>query len=275
MLQLNPAETYVVNRILKDWADNTTYYVQAKVYDADTRAVLATLNLTDNGSRWYSKSYKVPYDDMRRDGRRLIVITSVFTDSGYTTRSNNHYDEVEEILVQQRFNAATVFGAGGGSDINKDELIKALKEAIAEALVKEDAGEAPEPMDLIVTRCLEAYSQKIIDPIITPIAEVKAQIAGLPKPKDPEKVDFEPLLEAIAAVGKLISSLPKPKDVNFDPHVEAIKKDLKRAEVSILTAMQSQPKRDLVLSLMDGESMANENKSRRLKVIAAKHGIKT
>lgn len=136
MFTLNPGETFVINRILKDHTDATTYYVRAVVYDATTRAALNTLSLTDNGNRWFSVSYKVPWDNTFSRGRRILIITSVYTDSGYTTKSNNHGDESEEYLVQQRWDPAFQ-GVGGGSSIDEATLKRIFSEVIANIPIEE------------------------------------------------------------------------------------------------------------------------------------------
>lgn len=274
MLQLNPAETYVVNRILKDWADPTTYYVQAKVYDAGNRAVLETLNLTDNGSRWYSKSYRVPDTGQTRDGRRLIVITSVFTDSGYSVRSNNHYDEVEEILVLQHLDASVAFGGGGGFDY--DTIARLFKTILEEALkpkelAEGEVAEVEEPIELKITRCMEAFASKLL----APLAEIKGAVDVLPKEFKQEKVDLAGVLEMLDHTARMVAAIPtKHEKVDLDSVVDKFGKGLRALEAAIKAEISGQGKKDLVLSFMDNDEVAKDKRRRGLVAIAKKHGIK-
>ncbi len=224
MLVLNPNETYTVNRILKDWADNTTYYVQAKVYRADTRTLLETLNLTDNGNRWFSKSYRVPADTVYGRGTHLIIITSVYTDSGYTSKSQNHYDEPEEVLIQQRWNPAINMGGGdGGWDYKV--LLKEIKLLLEENRLTEEPPEtsiAPTVPERPIEERLEPVVERIVSnhvasTLVPAINSLANQIANLPKPIQPEPIDFAPITSSIAAVRKEISALPKPEKLDLNP----------------------------------------------------------
>src|SRR5437879_1246261 len=99
MLQLEPLELYTIARGLEDHTDSTQYYVQAVIRNAKTDALIATVQLTDQGDQHrYSKAWQVPQDQTGL-GFYLLIETSVYTDSGYTTKSQNYGDKYETYLV--------------------------------------------------------------------------------------------------------------------------------------------------------------------------------
>lgn len=195
---LNPGETFTINRILKDHTDATTYYVRAVVYDSVSRAVLATKDLTDNGSRWFSASYKVPHDNVFQNGKRILIVTSVYSDSGYTTKSENHYDEPEEYLVQQRWNPSVNFGGGDGGYDHK-AIIKEVSLLIDEKLA---------PMQEIEPLEFPQFDYDfLIKTIVAQVCEtMNARFDALPAP---EKPDFAPIMERSVALAQMILERPK------------------------------------------------------------------
>src|SRR5258707_3851150 len=101
-MQLEPLEDFTIARGLEDHTDSTTYYVRAVVRDAKTDALLATVNLTDQGdAHRFSKKWQIPADQTGQ-GYYLLITTSVYTDSGYTTKSSNYGDKDETYLVMRR-----------------------------------------------------------------------------------------------------------------------------------------------------------------------------
>lgn len=272
-MQLNPGESYKVNRILKDWADNTTYYVQAKVYEAAERTLLDTLNLTDNGNRWFSKDYRVPHDNVFGTGKRLIIITSVYTNAGYTTRSNNHYDEVEEILVQQRWNPSVNFGGGdGGYDhkaiIKEMSLLLDKKLAALAGIELEEGSEFPIKLQLPESVDTNALATGIVNALLTKVEEstkiIRKDIAALPKPKDPEKVNFEPILTAISQLSGKIGQLPQPEKVNFAPLLIEITRKLAALQAALTEEIGTQTSKELTLSFSDAPEVIKGNKKKAL-----------
>src|SRR5438552_2121522 len=104
MLQLNPLEDFTIARGLEDHTDSTTYYVRAVVRNAKTDDAIATVTLDDKGDgHRFTKKWQVPADQTGL-GFYILVMTSVYTDSGYTTKSPNYGDKYETYLVQSRMN---------------------------------------------------------------------------------------------------------------------------------------------------------------------------
>lgn len=210
-ITLNPAETFTINRILKDHTDSTTYYVQAIVYNADTRAVINTLNLTDNGSRWFSKAYKVPYDNVYSTGKRIVIVTSVFTDSGYTTKSQNHGDEPCEYLIAQRWNPASYIGGNSEAKNTFDEgkfkeILKTEVTALLKPLLELEPlipPEEPEPLDVAVL---------VADITRSVAAELSSRL---------ERPDLSPVLSQLALLKSEVEKLPH-KETNLTPIAERL-----------------------------------------------------
>ena len=127
-MQLHPRESFVITRQLANHTDSANYYVRAVVRNAKTDALLDTVDLTDKGSYRFSKSWLVPAD-VSGQGLWISILVSVYTDSGYTTKSPNHGDEMETYLVQDRFNP-NLGGFGGGSDIDYKRIKKIIDESL-------------------------------------------------------------------------------------------------------------------------------------------------
>jgi len=252
--------------------------VQAKVYDADTRAVLATLNLTDNGNRWFSKSWKVPYDQVWSNGRWVLIVTSVYTDSGYTTRSENHADESEEYLVQQRWNPTVHYGAGG-RDIDEEKLAKLLSAAIGEQL---------KPLiELEPVEFPEVDVEGLKNNVLAGVEEcVGRYFAGIKYPE----TDLKPVLEQLTALAQVIIERPKFKETDQSQvlqNIESIKNFLSSMRDDTVTVLE-----EVIVALLKENTQlktltsggggkisiemntGDEKKQRILQRLAMKHGIK-
>lgn len=122
-----------------------TYYVRAKVYDVDG-VLIDTVNLTDKGGQRFSRRWRVPVDRSGQ-GAYISIITSVYTDAGYTTKSDNYGDEENTYLVFDRVLGARGGGSGGGNlDIGTIRRVMAeeLEKAKPEEVEKEEKPEVEE-----------------------------------------------------------------------------------------------------------------------------------
>jgi hypothetical protein len=99
--QISPAENFDVFYFIRNHTDLTTYFVQGKVYDIRTGAVLQTANLTQspNNSRLFAKTIQAPADS-GSIGRNIVAIATVYTDSGYTTKSTDYEEQEQYFLVK-------------------------------------------------------------------------------------------------------------------------------------------------------------------------------
>ena len=211
--QLSPNESVTVDYYITDPTDTNTYYVQAIVYDARTHAVIETLNLTDNGNRWFSKAWQVPSGGVYWEGRHIIIITTVYTDSGYTTKAS-YYEDMKKYLVQQRWNP-TAFGAGGGGSIDEEKLSELVAKTMDLKL-----GGMPQP---------ERF----------PMEEMRKMMDAIPKP---ERVDITPVLSALQEVNRSIQNIPKPERTDLS----SVQNGLARVVSAIQTLESTQRQESVV-----------------------------
>lgn len=146
-MQLHPLEQFSIVRQIEDHTDVATYYVRAVIRNAKTDAIIQVngnnyLNLTDRGGQRFSQNWLVPADPSGQ-GFYVSILTSVYTDSGYTTKSQNYGDKMETYLVQDRINANLGgLGGGGGADIDYTKIRKIVDEVVKQRL--EEDIEMPE-----------------------------------------------------------------------------------------------------------------------------------
>ena len=126
-LVLHPGNHFTVVRQIENHLDAATYYVQAVIRNAYTDAVIETLDLTSRGSQRFSKNWLVPADPSGQ-GFYISIVTSVYTDSGYTTKSDNYGDQETTYLIEDR-----VLRGGGGGGLDAYTIRRILKEELAKA----------------------------------------------------------------------------------------------------------------------------------------------
>lgn len=228
MITLNPSESFPILRVLKDHTDTNTYYVRCVIRDATTDALLDTVNLTDKGDRRFSKLYKVPYDAVYGKGRFIIITTSVFTDSAYTTKSLNHSEEAETYLVQQRWDP--LFSMGGGAGVDYKEIKKIISEALD--------GKKIEPSYPVILK-----QNFPIKEIIKSVSEnIDKAIKNIPKPEKLEMVDMKPMERSIETMGKemikVVKDIPPHKMIDLSPISKEVSKEIQNLRPLIEKAIQ-------------------------------------
>jgi hypothetical protein len=200
MISLQPQEQFTIVRQLPDPSDATTYYVRAVVKDSVTDTILKTVNLTDKGSRRFKVAYEVPAD-VSGLGFYIDITTSVYTDSGYTTKSTTYSEELESYLVYDRTKKGG--GGGGGADIDYKKIQKML-DALIEKFVP------CEKTDLT--------------PVLDGIQAIKKEIGAIEIPEMPEieKIDLLPVIKAIENSEKTIVKSIDNKEVTESTDIEPI-----------------------------------------------------
>ncbi len=199
-MTLNPRESFTIVRQIEDHTDAATYYVQAVIRNAKTDALIATINLVDRGERRFSKPWLVPVDSSGQ-GFFISILTSVYTDSGYTTKSQNYGDKMETYLVQDRpvFNPNYPLGGAGGPDIDYKRIEKIFRKVLKEQ----------EPLEAKIVTVTKEVVREVRVPEVKIVETCKA-------------VDVAPILRAIEAVGKKVddkevTEVPEIPEVNFGP----------------------------------------------------------
>lgn len=203
-LSLQPQASFTVVRQIPNWTDTDTNYVQAVIRDAYTDTIIATLQLTNKGSQRFSKNWQVPADPSGQ-GFFISIVTSVYTDSGYTTKNGNYGDDENTYLVQDRLSAR----GGGGGGVDAFTVRRIIKEEIEAA--------KPEPVKIPEQKAFPAMRW---DDVLKAIDGVKEAIP--PFPTIPES-DHSPILGAIEALkAALPQEKPAPEPVDLSPILEAL-----------------------------------------------------
>lgn len=250
-MHLNPREIFTVVRQIEDHTDNSTYYVRAVIRNAKTDALITTINLTDQGSRRFSGPFKVPAD-VSGQGFWVSILTSIYTDAGYTTKSPNYGDKMDTYLVQDRlpFNPNYPVPVGGGSDIDYKRIRKIVEEVV-------DGLDIPKPKDVVIPKVdiagpLEAHSARIIAAIDA--KKIPASVDHTKAIKDLRDVvsahtktmsgSNDALSEVIFArfralekeiQGYEAKGLSLPKDIikKLGEHAESISKEIKNIKLNV------------------------------------------
>ncbi len=183
-LVLHPQKSFTVVRQITNHLDTDTNYDRAVIRNAYTDALIDTLSLTDRGSQRFSSNWQVPADPSG-EGFYVSIVTSVYTDSGYTTKNPNYGDEESTYLVEDKVGALRG-GGGGGVDS------RTIRRIISEELDKREPEEVEEPEEP-EEKIEPVREPQRWDEIISAIGELKTVLA----PKEPEKVDLQPLFNAL------------------------------------------------------------------------------
>lgn len=250
MIQLNPREIFTIARGLPDHTDSTTYYVRAVVRNAKTDAVIETINLTDSGDHHrYTYNWQVP-PDVSGLGTYITIAISVYSDSGYTTKTEAYGDQLDTYLIQERPNATTlnaILPGDAGPDINYKkiqqllaaELKKGVRSETTEALLvglKEEVVRANERSHkLMVTACekIDAMCGSV-DGMPTMAAALRSIANGVEQLTGRQETDISPIAGKLVEIANAIDALsPVRQELtdamsdlrqsvdNFDEKVEA------------------------------------------------------
>lgn len=203
-MQLFPQKSFTIVRQLSVGPfESGTYYVQAIVRNAHTDAIVATVNLTDLGAYRYSGTFTTPADPTNF-GYYLSIVTNVFTDSGYTTKSEVFSPEENTYLVR---NLET--GKGGGwVGIDASDVRRVVREEIAKI-------PTPTPFDYSRIPTPERYEMRW-DEVLGAVESLKTAL----KPIAPEKLNLSPILEAINQVIKAVNDKPVTEPTDISPILE-------------------------------------------------------
>lgn len=197
-MQLTPREYFTVARGLEDHTDGATYYVRAVIRDARTDVLIDTINLTNQGDgHRFSLPWQVPADPSGQ-GFYVLVTTSVYTDSGYTTKSELYGDKYDTYLVHRRPTAS--FGSGGGGpDVDYKKVRKIVEEVVGQALKTIPVPEKPEIPAPDLSSILEA------------VRDVGTTVRAITIPEQKE-TDLQPVLNALFSLKETLQDKAFLKD---------------------------------------------------------------
>lgn len=190
-MQLRPREYFTIARGIEDHQDNAAYYVRAVVRNGRTDALIETVDLTNQGDNHrYSYPWQVPADP-QGEGFYIIITTSVYTDSGYTSKSELYGDKYDTYLVQERMNPLLGMG-GGGADVDYKKVRKIVEEVVSGAV---QSLPKPEKVDISPTDLSE---------VMQGIVSLGQSIQNIRIPEQ-EKVDFSQILSKLDEVIRVCS----------------------------------------------------------------------
>lgn len=204
-MQLHPREQYTITRQLANPYIEDTFYVRAVIRNAKTDVVLDTLDLVDNGSQRFTKPWTVPAD-VSGQGFYVSIVTSVYTDSGYTTKSELYGDEQQTFLIQERY----VFNPNYpvGPDIDYKRIKKMIDDAVKavvdknQTIVVEKIREVKIPETIVVEKIKEID----LSPVMDAIKVVGKKVDDKPVTEIPEqeKIDLSPIAKQISSLEKSV-----------------------------------------------------------------------
>lgn len=208
-MQLHPREQFTIVRQLQNPYITDTFYVRAVIRNAKTDTIIATLNLTDKTGQRFTKTWQVPVD-VSGQGFWISIITSVYTDSGYATKSQNYGDEENTYLIQERYLFNPNYPVGADIDYKK---IKKMIDVGVKKVIEEIGIIEPK----VVTVTNEVVKEVIKEVRVPEIKVVETQ----------KVQDLSPIINEIRAVGKKVdekpvTEIPEPKEINLAPILDGI-----------------------------------------------------
>lgn len=207
---LQPQSSFPIVRQISNHLDATVYYVRAVVRNADGDTI-DTVNLTSQGSQRYQSRYRVPVDSSGQ-GAYISIVTSVYTDSGYTTKSDNYGDEENTYLVFDRVSGSRGGGSGGG---NID--IGTIRRVVAEELDKalpEEVEDEPEEVEIEKP---DTTTPKL-DQLTKDIASLQTAIAKIPT----DTLDLSDIKQAMETIYGAVEDKEVTPPTDLTPTLEAI-----------------------------------------------------
>lgn len=212
-LILQPQRAFPIVRQIANHTDTGTYYVRAVVRDADG-SLLSNVDLVDKGSQRFQTAWAVVADPSGM-GRYISIITSVYTDSGYTTKSPNYGDEENTYLVFDR----VLPSQRGGGGMSARDVRRVIKEELE--LAKPDPIKFP-----------EAPEQKVYemrwDELLLAMEVVRQAVIKVPT----EATDTAPLVAKMDALASAIEEKEVTPVTDLTPVLERLTDDKDDTEVS-------------------------------------------
>ena len=207
---LQPQQDFPIVRQIANHLDATTYYVEAVVRDADG-VLLDRVQLVSQGDQRYQKRYRVPVD-RNGFGSYISIVTSVYTDSGYTTKSSNYGDEENTYLV---FDRLLNRGGGGYSGPDASDIRRIFREEFEKQKEAEDdteEAEAPEPIEI------PDYTAEL-KKLSVSLSEILVSVKKIPT----KEVDIYPVLEGIQNLAVAIDEKEVTPETELEPILDGIR----------------------------------------------------
>lgn len=230
---ITPAEPFDIFYFLRNPVDTATYYIKAVIYDVRSGEQLTTVTLTQSSvnAHLFVATLQAPPDPSAM-GRNIVAIASVYTDSGYTTKSDAYEEQESYFLVK----AVLPFAGGGSVDY------RTVREIVAEELDKRP--------QLTPT----ALPEMPFEAVFGALGALQREVNRIPK----EQADNSPVLAAIVTVKQVIAALPKPSAVDLTP----VLNEIQASRRSVLEAIA-----DIPGPMLDGIEEALDSLKRTAKAM--------
>ncbi len=238
---LRPQRNFTVVRQLANHTDSSTYYVRAVIRDAYTDAILDTLDLTDRGEQRFSKNWQVVADPSGL-GREISIVTSVYTDSGYTIKSENYGDEENSHLIEEN----NPIGRGGGSGVDARTVRRILKEEL-EALEEVKASAKKKQDEELGAVEPEKKEPMRFDEVLEALTSLQKAVVALSE-KEPEKFDYKPFNEGVKSILSAVNEKEVTPVTDLEPVTKAIEETQQLSEAAKQEIMEVLEKHSEILS---------------------------
>lgn len=234
---LNPQKSFTVVRQIANHIDTGTYYVRAVIRYAYTDVLITNLDLDLKGDQRYSKNWQVVADPSGQ-GTYISIVTSVYTDAGHTTKSENYGDEENTYRVFDDMSPA--MKGGGGLDMRTTRRI------IEESLEK---MKFPEQEKISIPKQKE-YDDKFTE-LSKGLVDIKTLVASLPA----ENVNLSPVVSRLNELSQEVKTKPVTKETDLNPVLDSIReaqdeRDVNRSEMTGLIDILKQELTDTMKQMV-------------------------
>jgi hypothetical protein len=227
--EVTPGQPFSVWFFIRNHTDSTTYYVRAKIYDVVTGEILATVPLSQasTNSRLFITTTQAPPDPTGY-GRNIVAIATVYTDSGYTTRSDAYEEQEQYYLVKT---TAPVLGAAG------------VDYRVVRDILQEELQKLPKPQEL---KLPDEPDLSFVDGLFGTLGAITREIGRIPKEGPPP---FERLEKRLTELKAAIEKAPKPERQSLAPlalsldriadDLAATRSEVGRSNANLITSIEA------------------------------------
>jgi len=234
---LNPQKSFTVVRQIANHIDTNEYFVRAVIRYAYTDVLITNLDLDLKGDQRYSKNWQVVADPSGQ-GTYISIVTSVYTDAGHTTKSENYGDEENTYRVFDDMSPA--MKGGGGLDMRTTRRI------MEESLEK---MKFPEQEKISIPKQKE-YDDKFNE-LSKGLVDIKTLVASIPT----ENVNLSPLMTRLNELSQEVKTKPVTKETDLNPVLDSIReaqdeRDVNRSEMTGLIDILKQELTDTMKQMV-------------------------